>query len=824
MLRVARLWALSLGATAWLCAGTAAAQQSQNAAAGQAAQPQDKEERPAEDIGLFEEVVVTANAGGATKLESSISVSSVDSQEALQASPRSAAEVFRNIVGVRSEATGGQGNANIAVRGLPVAAGGAKFLQLHEDGVPVLEFGDIAFGNADIFVRTDNSLDRIETVRGGSSSTYASNSPGGVINFISKVGSGSGGNVSFMQGVDYRSSRVDMGYGTMVGNWGFYGSGFFRGGEGVRHEGYTAENGGQIKVNMTRYFDNGYARAYVKYLNDRAVGYLPMPVQVTGTNASPTFGSLPGFDPGRDTIHSTLFLRAYGLDGNNNRRLTDVADGMHPVSRAVGGDVSFLLQHGWTVSDKLRVAANGGRFVSPFPADVGTAASMASSIAGAGARLIYSNGGNAGRTYTGLVVRTHLFNTEINDFGNAFNDLQLARDFTRGTAKTSLRAGYYKSHQNIAMDWTWDSYLLELNGKDAALLDVVGASGGLYSSNGLYAYGVPFWGNCCQRKYDAGYDIDAPYAALSYANGNLTADVSVRHDMGRAAGSYAGTLQAANNDVDGDGKISVPELSVSLIDNTHPSPVNYTWHYTSFSTGANYLLSKDVAAFARASRGGRANADRLLFGVVRPDGGVRAEDAVDFVHQVEGGLKWRRRNVSLFATGFFASTEEQNYELTSQRFLNRQYHASGLETELYSRIGDLSINGGLTMTHARITKDQISPASEGNTPRRQAGLVYQATVQYGRDRARAGFNVIGTSKSYTQDNNDLVMPGYAQTNLFATMKIASALSLQLGVNNLFNTFGLTEAEEGSIVNNTTNIIRARSIAGRSSSFTLRYDF
>ncbi len=68
----------------------------------------------------------------------------------------------------RVEASGGEGNANISVRGLPVASGGSKFLQLQEDGLPVLEFGDIIFGNADIFIRNDLSLARIESVRGGS--------------------------------------------------------------------------------------------------------------------------------------------------------------------------------------------------------------------------------------------------------------------------------------------------------------------------------------------------------------------------------------------------------------------------------------------------------------------------------------------------------------------------------------------------------------------------------------------------------------------------------------------------------------------------------
>lgn len=814
---------LSWGVSAWLLVGTAAAQTTP-AAGSPAASEQDQQGRPAEDLGLFEEVVVTASAGGATKLESSISVSSVDSEEVLQSTPRSTAEVFRNIVGVRSESTGGQGNANIAVRGLPVAAGGAKFLQLHEDGLPVIEFGDISFGNADIFVRTDSSLDRIEAVRGGTSSTYASNSPGGVINFISKVGSSSGGTLNLTQGLDYRNSRVDMGYGTMAGRWGFYASGFYRGGEGVRREGYTAENGGQVKANLTRYFDNGYARAYFKYLNDRAVGYLPMPVQVTGSNSNPTFSNLPNFDPGSDTPHSSLFLRDVGLDGNNNRRLTNLADGMHPVSSALGGEVSFQLEKGWTVSDKIRVSSNAGRFVSPFPSEVASAAAIAPTIGGTGARILYANGPNAGAAYSGIVMRTHLFNTEINDFGNAVNDLQLARDFTSGEKKTSLRLGYYKSHQAIAMDWVWNSYLLELNGNDAALLNVVGADGTLYSKNGLYAYGVPFWGNCCQRSYDTAYDIDAPYAAVSYASGPLTVDASLRHDIGRANGTYAGTLQASNVDVDGDGRISAVEKSVSLIDNGSPSPVNYDWHYTSFSSGANYLLSKDVGTFARFSRGARANADRLLFGVVQPDGSVRKEDAVDFVHQVEGGLKLRRRNVSLFATGFYAKTEEQNYEATSQRFLDRQYQATGVETEIFSRFGALSVNGGFTLTHATIASDQISPANAGNRPRRQAALVYQATAQYGGEKYRGGLNLVGTSGAYTQDNNDLVMPGYAQVNLFATARIATKLTLQLGVNNAFNTFGITEAEEGSITNNTVNYIRARSIAGRTSSVSLRYDF
>ncbi|MFY8142620.1 MAG: TonB-dependent receptor plug domain-containing protein, partial [Caulobacter sp.] len=149
-----------------------------------------------QDVLELDSVVITASRDGATKMNSSISVSALSADQILAQAPRSTAEIFRGLPGVRSEATGGDGNANIAVRGLPVASGGAKFLQLQEDGLPVMEFGDIAFGNADIFLRADQNVSRIESVRGGSSSTFASNSPGGVINFISKTGDVEGGEIA----------------------------------------------------------------------------------------------------------------------------------------------------------------------------------------------------------------------------------------------------------------------------------------------------------------------------------------------------------------------------------------------------------------------------------------------------------------------------------------------------------------------------------------------------------------------------------------------------------------------------------------------------
>lgn len=101
-------------------------------------------------LGL-ETVVVTGVANPTSKLESSISIMTLKPSAILESAPRTTSEIFRTIPGIRSEASGGDGNTNITVRGVPISAGGSKYLQLQEDGLPVLLYGDIAFATADIF-------------------------------------------------------------------------------------------------------------------------------------------------------------------------------------------------------------------------------------------------------------------------------------------------------------------------------------------------------------------------------------------------------------------------------------------------------------------------------------------------------------------------------------------------------------------------------------------------------------------------------------------------------------------------------------------------
>ena len=781
------------------------------------------------------DVVVTAVARGQNRLDSAVSVSSIDQQQIQKVAPRSVAELFRNIPGIRSESSGGEGNANIAVRGLPVASGGAKFLQLQEDGLPILEYGDITFGNADIFLRADLNVARVEAVRGGSASTFASNSPGGVINLISKTGETPGGSVLGTVGLDYGEYRIDGDYGGRLSpSLRYHIGGFYRQGEGPRRAGYDGNLGGQIKANITKEFSDGYLRVNLKYLNDRAIGYLPNPVLVTCTNANPNYQNLPGFSINEDTLHSRYFTRNVTLGSDNQLTSSDIRDGQHPVVFGIGFELQKGLGDGWSITNRFRYSDISGRFISNFPAAVDTSANTAAALGGAGATARYFNGPNAGQAVAPgqLVAQIVVFDTQLNALDNITNDFRLNKQLNFAGGTIDLLAGFYASRQRIDTSWLWTSALLEVRGGgDAALVDVRGPAGQVVTQQGFYGYGARFFGNCCRRRYDLQYDTYAPFGSLTYKRGGLTFDASLRYDFGNASGRVFGSdlgggrVGITTVDVNRDGVIAPPETQVGTIPYGQPSPVDYGWNYISYSFGLNYRLQDDLSLFARYSRGARTNADRLLFGPsVNPVTGglVNRDAAVDFVDQAEGGFKFRRGGAALYVTGFWAETEEQNFEATTQRFFDRNYRAYGVEIEGQIRRGPFSLSAGGTYTSAEITRDAINPAVVGNTPRRQAEFIYQVTPQFEVKRFTLGANIVGTTDSFTQDNNQLKLPGFTQVNAFAQFRLIDRLQFSVNANNVFNVRGFTEAEEGAIPAN--GIVRARSINGRTVSASLRYDF
>lgn len=774
--------------------------------------------------------VVTALPRSQNRLDTSVSISTLSPAQLDTAAPRTLAEIFRVIPGIRSESSSGEGNANISVRGLPIASGGSKFLQLQEDGLPALQFGDITFATADAFIRADLNIQRIEAVRGGSTSTFASNSPGGVINLISKTGSREGGAVQISSGINYEDYRIDADYGAPLGQgWSFHVGGFYRRGEGTRDAGYDANRGGQVKANLTKEFSNGLIRLYGKYLNDRTIPYLPVPVRVTGTNADPIYRSIDGFSA-KDTLNSRYLRDHLTLGGNNMPVRDDVGDGMRSLVKQVGLEARIEPGDGWTINERFRFADISGGFIAPFPALVDNASTIATALGGAGATLSYATGPSAGQAIAnpaglngnGLLAEIALFDVKLNSLNNITNDLRAIRDIKLGPGKLTVTGGLFLTRQTIDTDWLWTSLVSEVRGGgSAALVDIRNAAGILQTDKGVYGYGASFFGNCCRRSYDVDYSIAAPFAAISYAVSGWTFAGSLRWDNGRVRGTVAGSDLAnggvgiAAIDVNGDGAISAAERRTAVTPYANAAPVHYGYDYLSYSAGVNYRLRPDMSLFARYSHGGRANADRILFGpaIHNNDGSLsNSSAAVDYVQQAEVGLKYRTRDVELFGTFFFATTEEQNFEATSQNFLDRRYRTHGLELEGRYRIGGFTTTGAFTWTDAEISRDRLTPANEGHRPRRQAKFVYQFAPQYQYGWFTVGASLVGTTSSFAQDNGGLKLPGYRQVNSFISMRPIERLILSVNVNNLFDVNGFTEAEEGAIPAN--GIVRARSINGR----------
>jgi outer membrane receptor protein involved in Fe transport len=791
---------------------------------------------PAGDALALEEVVVTASARPASKMDSSVSVSTLDSAQLQQLQPTSAADVLRDIPGIRAEASGGEGNANVAVRGLPIASGGAKYVQFQEDGLPVLEYGDIAFATPDTFMRVDYNTDHVEAVRGGSASTFASNAPGGVFNFISKTGGDSlQGNAGISAGLDYNEERFDFDYGGPIADgWKFHVGGFYRTGEGVRSVGYdNAEDGGQVKANLTHDFDDdkGFIRFNFKELDDRTPVYLPVPVQVNGSSIT----SIPNFSAQHGALQTPFLQQDLAVGANGNRILTNIDDGYHSEVTAFGVEVHLNLADDWKLDDNFRYASISGDFVGPYPAGVGTAAGYATSIGGPGGTLSYATGPNKGKTITnpsalggnGLAVDMGLFNVSLPDMGNVTNNINLNKLF-RGANDTSvnLSLGLYNSRQNIVQDWHWNEYLEEAVGKNAQLLNVTNAAGVLQTQGGVIGYGTVF-GGCCVRYENAHYDTTAPYAAIGWQGFGWNIDGSVRYDIQDASGSYAAGT-AGPYPVIPNAPLTVPEQKVYVVDTADALPINYSQRYASYSLGANYEFTHDLAVFGRVSQGGRANADRLLYGGgVNPDGSASSQVAIDRVQQWEAGLKWRIQDFSLFATPFFARTAETNQDVTQQvQFQDRIYHAYGLELEGAWQSDYFRINGGVTYTHSRIVSDFITPGDEGTAPQRQANLIYQFTPTFVLNPYLAvGVNVIGTTDSFSGQTSStgvrLMQPGYTTVNAFVSYNITERLKLGFNANNLFNTIGITEVDSYP---NANGVATARSIAGRSIKGSLVYSF
>lgn len=830
----------ALLATSAFAATPAWAQSQPAAPAADAAKPSDGK---TEVVGL-DRIVVTATSQAKSKMRSSVSVTDVDQDQVKDFGVRSEAEVLLLIPGIRTEPTAGPGgNSNISVRGLPISSGGSKYVQLQEDGLPTVQFGDMNFSNNDYWIRFDNNVDTIQTLRGGSSSVFASHAPGAVINYVSKTGKQPGGSIGLTRGLNYDETRFDGDYGAKLGDGlYFHVGGYYREGEGARRTTDNALQGYQLKGNVTKEFNGGkgWFRVNFKLLDEHAptTPQTFMNAKLNG-NTYGNFSLTPGYDGKRDSQYSIYNASYTGVNPATRQIVTSsLVDGITVNSKSLGFEFHNALDNGVTVDNKFRISKNAGAFQAQFW-DVQTLANLLGGF-GAGASAKYYNGPQAGTTVTagnlsaGLVSKGAAINVTTPDMGNVVNDLSVSKALKFQGVNVDAKAGLFHSRQNVKQTWAISERVTEA-GRNGAVIDVYDGAGALLTTGGLTGYNNQ-WG-CCARDIDVAFTTDAPYLALSAAAGDLDVDVGLRRESFKANGTYAGPVQLAGGlDVNGDGQKTGAENNVWVANTGAPGLVNYKISYTNYSLGANYRFTSDLSAFVRHSKGTRAIADRLLFSSnidavtgQLTSGGRSA--ALAPVKQSEIGVKTRGNtgfgtyNVS--ATLFHSTTNEFDYDQTRRpedgpKLNVLGYKADGVELETTLASGAFAVNFNTVYSKEVITKNLVVPGDVGKTSGGVPRIRYTISPRYTLGGFTIGATVRGQTGVYADGGNVRRIDGHYIVNAFANYDFGNGLIAAVNVNNLFDK--LFPAGGGGFVGGSTTVMGAGLETGRTLSASLRYAF
>ena len=741
-----------------------------------------------------DEIIVTGVAQATTEFDSSASVTALSSEEISNLAPRSVSELFRALPGVKSENTGGDANANIKVRGLPIASGGSRYFSIQENGFPTLLIGDVAFATADSFVRVDNTIGSVQSIRGGSSATQAPNAAGGIVNLISKKPVENGGSVAATIGLDYDSVRLDAEYGGVFGEGGYYHiGGFARTGEGVRDVEGSQEEGFQIKATLGNRFDRGGFAVHVKALDDRVPTYLPMPLRI-GSDGDPESA---GLDLGSGTNSLGLTDFAVRRDG----QVESYEEGFQAEMYSIGVEGDYRINDTFSLGGRARYADISGNFYSPFPFSV-------------------TPGANAGEEN----VEFALFNTELPNMDNLFADVFADATFDGVT----FRAGIYFADQASEQTWNFNQARAVLRGGDFVTSGTAFTDPADGSYIGGYRAGNPAFGFCCTRVYDFDIENFAPYASLNLDFDALSVEASYRRNTYDITGQFVESSLVGPRDINGDGVVASNEQEVQTPNLAGLQSVDYSADFDSFSVGANYQFSDTVAVFANYSEGASVTSPDRSTGSLQPTARAGVLSGVDdaflnFVDAFELGAKFRVLGGNAAVVYFNADVREAGqFEVTTQNVIQNSYDTDGIELELDIPLdGGFGVVGNATYTNSEISGPATNP-NLGNTPRRQSDIVLNLNPYYVADRFDVGLNIFATSSAPAQDSNLYDLPGYTSVGAYGNYQVTDRISVGIAANNLFDAEGFTEAEGDGF--GPGDLVRFRPINGRTVSATLRYDF
>ncbi|USI99824.1 TonB-dependent receptor [Xanthomonas prunicola] len=757
-----------------------------------------------QDATTLDAVIVsgTARFKGLAKRDASFSITTASPEQIQQAVPQSTADLLKIVPGVWAEPSGGGTGANIFVRGMP-SEGDAPFVTIQLDGSPLFPPPTLSFLENSTLFRVDDTVERMEVLRGGSSPIFSNGQPGLTVNFIQKKGQDEPeGSVRLTDG-NNALRRIDVfNSGPMGNGWYYSVGGFFRDTDGMRDPQFSADKGGQFSATLSKRWDRGELSLYARHTDDNNAFYTPIPL--LSRNDGNDLSSFPGLNAQTGTLLGRDFRNVDLLVGPNGQTLRrDLADGRGVNIDVFGGEWNWE-RSGWTVADRFNVMSGSAPTYALFTGDAPQR--LGDFIAG------YGSSGNASYTNGGGAVDP---NQQVLEAGwwsvdkrlNSFtNDLRLSRELFAGN---TLTVGAYYARYSSADTWYLGNTMLLTAQNNARRIDVALDDGRQPTRQGFTS--TAFLN--LRAKYN-GENIAAFVADEWELSQRLRLDLGARYERQSVTGDVHDT---ATVDLDGnpatlyDNATSLALATTRRIDQDDEA--------LSWTAGLNFTLDQNNSLFARVNSGVKfPGFDNLR------DGQNRVQD----VDQYELGLKSGTSAYDLYLTAFyntFRNSPFQAFLANGQNFTAvGDSRARGLEVE-----GAIRPFGGFELAGTGVWLDakyrnyrEFTGNQVMRQPKRQFRITpsYYWMLPFGDLKVFATYSYIG--ERFADLANSQRLPSYDMVDIGANLHVGEHWEVTASGSNVTDTLGLTEGNVRVPGAATGGVFMGRPIAGRQYQMSVAY--
>ncbi len=820
--------------------GSTLAISSMNAIAADEVSNKDKaanaEEKKSASILDFERIVVTGVGRGKSQLESSYAVTSLSEEAISKLAPLNTADLIGLTPGIYTESTGGEVQNVIRVRAIPNEG---SFTSFQEEGLPVLGYPQGFFVGADVSQRVDIMTESFEVVRGGPSPVFADNAIAIFNNVSRRAGDYDEGAIRLTVG-DIGLSRVDGYWSGAIGDkTGLAVGGFMRTSDGYRDNGYTADEGGQFRFNLTRELDDGGTfNVYGRYMNDKNAFYLPIPIDNTETGES--LSHL--MDPQTGTMNSE-YLQAVKLvtsDGDGGKYVDDrdLSDGRHIELKALGFEYEKQLNETWFLSNKFRYSDVNVTFDALYssgaPSDATDFAASYLDAAQAAwgadvASIDYEYavmGGTFDPATTDDLILQGTYRAVDNELFTIVNDLRL----TGQLGDHEVTVGTLLSRYGENAQRRYVNYLFEMKSRPQPInmiaRDSTGSELGSVTKNGVLRQG----------SFAQGFKETANHIAI-YASDNWQVTEKLRLEGGlRYQKTDFEGGRWGQETVDLGDPSTLADDAVMGITGVFSPTGNVSSNTLSWTTGANYTIQENLGVYARASRS-------FSIGELYSQSGGNTDETT--VTQYEFGVKYDSELLKVFATAFHIEFDPmtENLETTNaagdtvtEKFTGLAT-APGLEILAVLNPTDwFSLTANMAFAKPELTSltsqaaSSTAVAPDGNLLRRQPenyGYISpEVYFEVGEADATAYLRYNFVGKRYVDFNNSTELPAYQTLSAGLSIDF-DEWQVQLAVDNLTDEFGLTEGNprnDSISGQGTPEANYGRPIFGRNFRLTATYNF